>query len=401
MRDRFTSLMVNVAIAAAVVSAAISVPVTGTSAQAPTAFGTSLKTPWGEPDFQGIWTDEFDTPLQRPIKYANQAFFTEAQREELDKQRGALFGSDPRQERGTTVDVGGAYNTAFLTIKHAGARTSLVVDPPNGRIPPLTPEAQEAAAGDREFRLALLQSTDACKHHEPVCAAGKYDPAPSPRFADPPPRYHAGNFVRLNRSDGPEDDGLADRCLHSGLPDFGSLFGGSFRRIVQTPGGISIFYDMNQGQGWQRNIVMNGSPHLPASIRQWFGDSRGHWEGNTLVVDVTNFSPKTDFQGSRENLHLVERWTRTGPKTLEYEVMIEDPTVWTRPWTAKQEFTRQSDEENRIYYEPRCIEGNYGLPGLLHGRRMEERAFAEGRGPDPRTEDSVGGVLSVQQDPLQ
>jgi hypothetical protein len=401
MQDRSSGLMVTVAIAAASVSAAISVPVTKTSAQAPTASGAALKTPWGEPDLQGIWTDEFDTPLQRPAKYANQEYFTEAQRDELDKQRGALYGGDPRQERGSAVDVGGAYNTAFLTVKHAGARTSLVVDPPNGRIPPLTPQAQQAAAADREFRLALLQSTEACKTKAPMCAGGKYDPTPSPRFAELPPRYHTGNFVRLNRSDGPEDDGLADRCLHNGLPDFGSLFGGSFRRIVQTPGGISIFYDMNQGQGWQRNIIMNGSPHLPANIRQWFGDSRGHWEGDTLVVDVTNFSSKTDFQGSRENLHLVERWTRTDPKTLAYEVTIEDPTVWTQPWTAKQEFTRQSEEENRIYYEPRCIEGNYGLPGLLHGRRMEERTFAEGRGPDPRTNDNVGGVLSVQQDPLQ
>src|SRR5216684_1364181 len=112
--------------------------------QAPAASVTApaaapvLKTPWGEPDLQGIWTDESDTPLQRPAKYANQEFFTAAQREELDKERGALYGSDPRQERGTAVDVGGAYNTAFLTIKHAGARTSLVVDPANGRIPPLT-----------------------------------------------------------------------------------------------------------------------------------------------------------------------------------------------------------------------------------------------------------------------
>jgi hypothetical protein len=372
-----------------------------TASKTPPASAPVLKTPWGEPDLQGIWTDEFDTPLQRPAEYANQEFFTDAQRQELDKQRAQLFGSDPRQERGTAVDVGGAYNTAFLTIKHAGARTSLIVDPPNGRIPPLTPEAQKAAAADREFRLALLQSTEACKNKEPVCAGGKYDPTPSPRFAEPPPRYHTGNFERLNRSDGPEDDGLADRCLHSGLPDFGSLFGGSFRRIVQTPGGISMFYDLNQGQGWQRNIVMNGSLHLPASIRQWFGDSRGHWEGNTLVIDVTNFSPKADFLGSRENMHLVERWTRTGPKTLEYEVTIEDPTVWTRPWTAKQEFTKQSDEENRIYYEPRCIEGNFGLPGLLRGRRVEERAFAEGRGPDPRTIDNVGDVQSVRYDPLR
>ena len=411
MRDRFSGSMVTVAIAAAAVGAAISVPVTRTSAQTPPPYptaqagegrvGAALKTPWGEPDLQGIWTDEFDTPFQRPAKYANQEFFTAAQREELDKQRGALYGSDPRQERGSTIDVGGAYNTVFLTIKHAGARTSLIVDPPDGRIPPQTPAAQRAAADDREFRLALLQSTDACKNKAPACAGGKYDPTPSPRFAEAPPRYHAGNFERFNRSDGPEDDGLADRCLHSGLPDFGSLFGGSYRRIVQTPGGISMFYDLNQGQGWQRNIVMDGSPHLPASIRQWFGDSRGHWEGDTLVVDVTNFSPKTDFQGSREKLHLVERWTRTGPKTLEYEVRIEDPTGWTRAWTVKQEFARQSDEDNRIYYEPRCIEGNLGLPGLLYGRRVEERAFADGRGPDPRTTDSVGGVLSVQSDPLQ
>ena len=162
-----------------------------------------------------------------------------------------------------------------------------------------------------------------------------------------------------------------------------------------------MFYDVGQGEGWQRNVVMNGSPHLPASIRQWYGDSRGRWEGDTLVIDVTNFSPKTDFQGSRENLHLIERWTRTGQNSLAYEITMEDPTVWTRPWTAKQEFTRQSDEENRIYYEPRCIEGNYALPGLLHGRRTEERAFAEGRGPDPATRDNMTAGSVLDDDPLR
>ena len=209
-----------------------------------------------------------------------------------------------------------------------------------------------------------------------------------------PPRYHAGNFVRLNRSDGSEDDGLADRCLHSGLPDFGSSFGGRFRRIVQTPGGISMFYDMNQGQGWQRNIVMNGSPHLPAGIRQWFGDSRGHWEGDTLVIDVTNFSPKTDAFGSRENLHLVERWTRTRPITLGYQVTIEDPTVWTRPWTVKQ---GNSGRATRLYYEPRRIEGKL----QSWGTRAEELAYAEGRGPHPATKDSATDFVGVEEDPLQ
>src|SRR5882762_11154038 len=149
MSNRLSGSIVTGAIAAAVVGAAISVSVIPSSAQAPAASGAALKTPWGEPDLQGIWTDEFDTPLQRPAQYANQEFFTEAQREELDQQRGALYGSDPRQERGTAVDVGGAYNTAFLTIKHAGMRTSMIVDPPNGRLPPQTPEAQRAAATDR------------------------------------------------------------------------------------------------------------------------------------------------------------------------------------------------------------------------------------------------------------
>jgi hypothetical protein len=319
------------------------------------------------------------------------------QREDIDKERSVLYGGERPAERGTELDVAGAYNHAvFMSNKHVGARTSLVVDPPNGRVPPLTAEARKAAAADREFRLALLQSTETCKNKSVRCGGGKYDPTPSPRLL--PPRY---NTAFLNRHDGPEDGNLSERCLTSGLPEFRTAFGGSFRRIVQTPGGVSIFYDIDQGQGWQRNIVMNGSPHLPSNIRQWFGDSRGHWDCNTLVIDVTNFSPKTDYQGSRENLHLIERWTRTGPTSLEYVVTIEDPTVWTQAWTVKQEFTKQSDQENRIYYEPRCVEGNYGLPGLLRGARMEDLAFAEGRGLDPATKDTATAFVGFpEEDPL-
>jgi hypothetical protein len=365
---------------------------------AASASAPSLKTPWGEPDLQGIWMDESDTPLQRPAKYANQEFFTEAQRAELDKERAALLGRDKRVERGTELDVAGAYNAAFMSIKRTGVRTSLVVDPPDGRIPPRTPEAQKIAAADREFRLAMLQSTETCKNKSVACTGGKYDPTPSPRRSEIPARY---NTARMNRHDNPEDGALPDRCLTGGLPEFGTAYGGSFRRIVQTPGGISMFYDVGQGQGWQRNIVMSGSPHLPANIRQWYGDSRGHWEGNTLVIDVTNFSAKTDFQGSREHLHLVERWTRTGPATLEYAVTIEDPTVWTRPWTVKQEFTKQSEQENRIYYEPRCVEGNYALPSLMLSARIADRAFAQGKGPDPALSDNATDFVGVEDDPLQ
>ncbi len=398
MLDR-SSGAITVAIAATAVGAVVSVSVTGTSAQAPapavTTPAPALKTPWGEPDLQGIWTDEFDTPLQRSAKYANQEFFTEAQRAELDRARSEVLG-----RFATEREINGAYNAAtFFSTKHTGARTSKIVDPPNGRLPPLTPEAQRRAGADRQFFLALLQSTDTCKKNLPSCAGGKYEPTTSPRRAEAPPRY---NTARINRNDGPEDSTLAERCLTGGLPEFGGATG-SFRRIVQTPGGVAMFYDVGQGQGWQRNIVMDGSPHLPANIRQWFGDSRGHWEGDTLVIDVTNFSPKTDAFGSRENLHLVERWTRTGPRTLSYEVTIEDPTVWTRPWTVKQEFGMQSNEENRIYYEPRCIEGNQGLPGLLHGRRVEDLAFAEGRGPDPASRDNAEALTNaeVPPDPLQ
>jgi hypothetical protein len=368
-------------------------PTTSATSPAPT-----LKTPWGEPDLQGIWMDESDTPLQRPAKYADQEFFTEAQRAELDKERAALLGRDKRVERGTELDVAGAYNAAFMSIKRTGLRTSLIVDPPNGRIPSLTPEAQKIAAADRALRLALLQSTETCKNKSVACEGGKYDPTPSTRRAELPARY---NTARMNRHDGPEDGALPDRCLTGGLPEFGTAYGGSFRRIVQTPGGISMFYDVGQGQGWQRNIVMNGSPHLPPSIRQWFGDSRGHWEGNTLVIDVSNFSAKTDFRGSRENLHLVERWTRKGPTTLEYVVTVEDPTVWTRPWTVKQEFTKQSEQENRIYYEPRCVEGNYALPSLMLSARMADRAFAQGKGPDPALSDNATDFVGVEDDPLQ
>ena len=389
MRNRFSLSMTTLAMATVVVG---SLSVTHLSAQAPV-----LKTTWGEPDLQGIWTDETDTPLQRSPRFANQETYTEEQRAELDRARAALLRRDRRVERGTELDVAGAYNAVFTSQKRTGVRTSLIIDPPNGRIPAMTPEAQQRAAADREYRLALLQSTDTCKNKSIACAGGKYDPTPSPRRAEPPPRY---NTVRINRHDGPEDGALPDRCLTLGLPEFGAATG-SFRRIVQTPGGISIFYDVGQGQGWQRNIVMDGRPHLPASVRQWYGDSRGRWEGDTLVIDVTNFSPKTDYQGSRENLRLVERWKRTGPDSLEYVVTIEDPTVWTRAWTVKQEFTRQSDQDNRLYYEPRCIEGNYGHPGLIRGARMEELAHAEGRGPHPATKDNATDFVGVEDDPLQ
>ncbi len=362
------------------------------SADTPATKSSGLKTPWGEPDLQGIWTDEYQTPLQRPATYAGKEFFTDEERAALDAKRAAIE-LRPRADRGTERDVAGAYNQVYMSIKRTGRRTSLVVDPPEGKIPPMTPEIQKQMAAEREFRLALLQATTTCKNREPGCRGGKYGP-PSPRREEAPPRYSTGN---INRVDNPEDRSMSERCMAAVLPDFGG-----FRRIVQSPASVSIFYDVGQGQGWQRVIPVGGSSHLPSNIRQRFGDSRGRWEGETLVVDVTNFSPKSDFMGSRENRHLVERWTRTGPNTLEYVVTIEDPSTWTKPWTVKQEYSMQSNEANRIYYEPRCHEGNFGMPALLSGGRVKDKAFAQGRGPDPATLDNVKGMDAPEEntDPL-
>jgi hypothetical protein len=344
----------------------------------------ALKTPWGDPDLQGIWSRDVDIPLQRPIKYGDREFLTDAERAELDRRIADIVGRDStetRRVRGTERDVNAEFVQAPFTMHlPVGRRTSLIMDPPNGRIPPLTPEAQKARDVVRQLQLALLQPTSACKEQLPGCAGGKYGPV-SPRRSEISPVYLS---AAINRADGPEDRSLAERCLSGTLPDFGSWVGG-FSRIVQASGEVSIFYDIGAGQGRHRQIPITTGPHLPANVRQWWGDSRGRWEGNTLVVDVTNFSPKSDFQGAHENLHLVERWTRLDADTIEYVVTIDDPTTWTRPWTVKQELKKQSDAANRIYYEPRCHEGNFGLPALLRGARVAEQAFAEGRGPDPAT----------------
>ncbi len=404
MSRRFPALMIGVAVVFVAVVALLRLapgPASKATTEAgATKAGPAPSTPWGEPDLQGIWTSDAEIPLQRPARYANREFFADEERAELDRQRASAIGreaDESRRKRGSEQDVGGAYNAAiFTTHKPMGRRTSLIVDPPDGRIPPLTPEAQKKRSAIRDFQLALVQATDLCKNKLPGCEGGKYGP-PSPRRAETPPYYvtvgaagggGAGGGA-INRADGPEDRGLGERCMAAGLPDFGGNTG-FFLQIVQSPASVSIFYDTGQGQGWQRIIPVTSSPHLPSQVRQWWGDSRGRWEGKTLVVDVTNFSPKSYFQGSQENLHLVERWTRLDASTIEYAVTIEDPTTWTRSWTVKQAYNRQNDQANRIYKEPRCHEGNYGMPALLAGARTEERAFAQKRGPDPATECTAG-----------
>jgi hypothetical protein len=361
-------------------------------AKATAGDGTSA-TSSAEPDLQGIWTRDTNEPLQRPARFKDRALLTDEERAEFNKRITDIVGRESdenRRTRGTEQDVSGGYSAAIFT-SHlpVGRRTSMIVDPPDGRIPPFTAQEQKKRAELREYAFALLQSTDVCKNKLIACAGGTYGP-PSPRRKETPPSYIMDGIIgggggAINRSDGPEDRVLSERCLASALPDFGG-----FRRIVQSRGQVSILYDVGQGQGWQRIIPITTAPHLPASVRLWWGDSRGRWEGNTLVVDVTNFSPKSNFQGAHENLHLVERWTRTDAETLQYTVTIEDATVWTKPWTVTLDMKKQSEQANRIYAEPRCHEGNYGLVTMLAGARTDEREFAAGRGPDPATQ-CLGG----------
>ena len=379
MRRRvFESLGVAAVLAALVVLLQLSAQGQGEGGAAAPA-GPAPKTALGHPDLQGIWLDEFQTPLERPAQYADREFLTEEERQTQDDERSGNVGRNRRVERGSQQDVAGAYNAVFTSAKPTGRRTSLVVEPANGRIPALTPAMQERNRADREFRLALLQNTETCKSKAPACNGGTYGP-PSPRLAETPQFY---NTQRMNRHNGPEDQSLGDRCMLGREPDFNA-----FRRIVQGPESVAIGIDTGQGQGYQRVVYLTGK-HPPSSIRLRHGDSRGRYEGNSLIVETTNFSPKWPFRGAAENLTLVEKFTRIDAKTLEYQVTITDPTVWTAPWTVRQEMKMQPDDQNRIYYEPRCHEGNYGLAALLIGARVDEKAFKEGRGPHPASQDTA------------
>jgi len=337
-------------------------------------------TAWGHSNLEGIWLDVYATPFERAPEFGTRELATAEERTARDQARMVNPGRNQRADR-AGQDVAGAYNAVYTSAKPAGPRTSLVVDPPNGRIPALTPGAQQNNEVRRQWRIMLMRNTPTCEQGAPACEGGQFGP-PSARRFNVPSFY---NTLRMNRHDGPEDQSLGDRCMLGATPDFNG-----FRRIVQGEDSIAIGYDTGQGQGFQRVVYLSGR-HPASQIRLRHGDSRGHWEGDTLVIETTNFSPKFPYRGSGENRKLVERYTRVDENTLEYEVTIEDPTVWAAPWTVRQELKRQSDEENRIYYEPRCHEGNYGLAAMFIGARVREQEFEARRGPDPFSLDTTTG----------
>ena len=284
-------------------------------------------TPDGQPDLQGVWGFATITPLERPNELAGKEFFTEKETIEYEK-RFLQQNNRDRRDGPADADVGRAYNDFWWDSGNKVVptrRTSLIVDPPDGKLPALTPAAQKRAADRAEAR-------------------------------------------RLHPYDGPEDRPLQERCLGwatAGPPILPSAYNNNIR-IVQGAGYVAILNEMIHDV---RIIPLNGSPHVPKNVRLWMGDSRGHWEGNTLVVDTTNFSDKTNFRGADENMHLTERLTRTAGDRLIYQFTVDNETAFTRSWSAEIPMTKSESP----MFEYACHEGNYSLMNVLAGARAQEK----------------------------
>ena len=287
------------------------------------------RTPDGQPDLQGIWTNSTLTPLERSREFAAKPVLSEAEATEYEK-RTLQQGNRDRRDGGPEVDVGRAYNELFFERGNQLARlggtirTSMIVDPPDGRIPPMTPE------GQRRMEQARMEANQ-------------------------------------HPADRAQDRSLAERCVFwgtAGPPLLPGPYNNTYQ-IYQTPGYVMILAEMIHDA---RIIPLDRRPHVPQNIRHWMGDSRGHWEGDTLVVDTTNFTGKTRFRGSSENLHLVERFTRVDADTILYRFTVDDPSTFTKSWTAELPLTKTPGP----IYEYACHEGNYALVDILAGARAEE-----------------------------
>jgi len=330
MNRRF---LASLATLASVVAGAATIAGQGPAWKAPLS-------PDGHPDLQGVWLNNSATPLERPKALEGRQALTDEEVAELRRRADRLF-------KNTNADFAGGdavFLAALADIDHFKSatatgttfemierefdnRTSLIVDPPDGRIPSLTAEAQQRRA--------------------------------------------ARDAIRRRPAEGPEDLTHVERCLTYGVPRLSGTNTGAgplgYYEIVQTPSYIVLFLEAVHEA---RVINLDGRPHLPPSVRQWQGDSRGRWEGKTLVVDTTNFSSRSDFMGASDQLHLVERFTRVGPDRIDYQITVDDPTTWTTPWTA---VIRLKKNDARLY-EYACHEGNYEiLRGIFAAARAKEK----------------------------
>ena len=291
------------------------------------------KTPWGEPDLQGTYSNRTITPFERPANVNGREFFTKEEVAGLES-RAQQQSGDQNRSKGTDADVSRAYNDFWWDrgTKVTTPRTSLVVEPADGKVPAQT-DAARARAADEGKRPAFRGAG----------ATGR------------------GANTWLDRS-------TFERCITRGMP--GAMSPTAYNnnyRFTQSPGFVAIQIEM---LGGARVIPTDGRTHIRSSIRQWMGDSVGRWEGDTLVVDTTNFTDKVLYRGAAENLHLVERFTRVGPGEIDYRVTIEDPTTFSKPWTLAIPYVNTGED----LFEYACHEGNYGMEGILSGAREEEKA---------------------------
>lgn len=287
----------------------------------------------GHPDFAGYWTNATLIPLERPVELGTEEFYTEAEAVEMDKERIRRENSQAQTDIHYDNVIWQHENFSKVTSR----RTSLIFDPPDGRIPSLSPAGEKHAVAEKE-------------------AARRRDLAESA-----------------------QDRNLGERCIawgNEGPPMLGSTYNANLQ-IVQTPASVAIQHEIIHGV---RMIPMDGRPHLAPGVRQLGGDSRGHWEGDTLVVDTTNFTDETNFRPppatgrqdifSSRDLHVVERFTRTDPDTIVYRFTVEDPSTWTSPWSGELLMRKT---EGPIF-EYACHEGNYGLANILAAARAKEKA---------------------------
>jgi hypothetical protein len=307
---------------------------------------TVPRTPDGRPDLQGVWGNNSVTPMTRPRQWKDKTALTDAELDELkrmaadfvDQGGDAIFGNFVQQlldakDKGKYDQVSydpttGNYNQFWMADREWDHRTSLIIDPPDGQFPPLTPEAEARREAART--------------------------AARPR----------------GRPDGPEDLPLSERCISYGAPRTGANYN-SYVQIVQTPDTVVLLQEMIHDA---RIVPMTGRPHLPPQIRQLHGDPRGRWEGDTLVVETTNYL--NGFQGSTPDVKLTERYTRVSPDVINWEVTVEDPKTWTKPYT----FMIRLKKTDALIYEYACHEGNYAMEGILGGARAEEAKAARASG---------------------
>lgn len=335
---------INALVAAIAVVPLVAVAVAGQT-QAPTP-KQSIAKKWppprtadGHPDLGGVWSNNNATPLERPKQWAGKQSLSDEEVAQLariaaqiqENDGDAQFGDDiveaalAREGAPKSSDTTGNYNQFWIVDRDFGdRRTSLITDPPDGRIPPVTPQAQELQAARGAYRKA-------------------------------------------HPADGPEDRGLGERCLNFEIPRLQAGYN-SYYQVFQAKDSVAILMEM----GHQVRIIpLDGRPHVNQNLRQWNGDSRGRWDGDTLVVETTNFSPKSEFRrGPAERLHIIERYTRVGPNTLNWEITVNDPTTWTGPWTLMIPLKN----ENAAIHEYACHEGNQSMFGILSGHRAQEKA---------------------------